>query len=352
MSTSLRIAICTTQVPFVYGGNEVLVEGLREALVARGHKVAVVALPYKWHPRPQIVTSALAWRLVDLAEANGEVVDVVICTKWPSYVVKHPKKVTWLVHQFRQAYDWFGTPLSDFTSFQDDIRVRRIVSKMDRKTLGESRKIFTISQNVANRLRRFNDLEGTPLYPPLRSGLALEPGPYGDYVLSLNRLDAAKRVDLLLDALALAPSVRAVVAGTGPDADALKRRASKLGIAGRVEFTGFISDEEASRLYGNARAVYYAPVDEDYGYGAIEALQAARPVITTRDAGGVLEFVEDGVTGLVTPPEAAAIARSLLRFSSNAEEAARLGVAGRERVSGITWDKVVDALLGAALQEL
>jgi glycosyltransferase involved in cell wall biosynthesis len=351
MPTSLRIAICTTQVPFVYGGNEVLVEGLRDALLARGHRVAVVALPYKWRPRTHIITGALAWRLLDLTEANGEVVDVVICTKWPSYVVKHPRKVTWLVHQFRQAYDWFGTSLSDFTGLPDDVRVRHIVGKTDRRSLAESRKIFTISQNVANRLLRFNHLEGTPLYPPVRSGLELEPGPYGDYVLSLNRLDAAKRVDLLLDALALAPGVRAVVAGTGPDADALKRRASKLGIAGRVEFVGFVSDEEASRLYGNARAVYYAPVDEDYGYGAIEALQAARPVITTSDAGGVLEFVEDGVAGLVTPPEAAAVARSLLRLSSNADEAARLGVVGRERVSGITWDKVVDALLDAALRE-
>ena len=343
----LHIALCTAQVPFVYGGNEVLVEGLRDALLARGHKVEVVALPYKWYPREQLVSSALAWRMLDITEANGQRIDVAICTKFPSYVVRHPCKVTWLVHQFRQAYDWFGTPFSDFTNSPEDVRIRRLITRMDTRTLSESKRIFTISRNVAERLRRYNGLEGTPLYPPLRSGLILEPGPYGDYIFSLSRLDAAKRLDLLVEALALAPGVRGIIAGTGPDAEALKRRAARLGIADRVEFAGFVSDEQASHLYANARAVYFAPVDEDYGYGAVEALTAARPVITTNDSGGVLEFVEDGVTGLVAPPEPAAIAQAITRLMSNPDEAARLGSAGRERVKGITWDNVVDTLLGS-----
>jgi glycosyltransferase involved in cell wall biosynthesis len=332
----------------VYGGNEVLVEGLQDALLARGHKVAVIALPYKWYPRSQIVSSALAWRLVDITEADGQPVDVAICTKWPSYVVRHPCKVTWLVHQFRQIYDWYGTPMSDFTGTPEDVRIRRTLQDMDRTALSESRRVFTISRNVADRLRRFNGLEGTPLYPPLRSGLRLEPGPYGDYILSVNRLDAAKRVGLLLDALALAPGVRAVIAGTGPDADALKRKARDLGIADRVEFAGFVSDEEVSKLYANARAVYYAPIDEDYGYGTVEALTSARPVVTTTDSGGVLEFIEDGKTGFVTLPDAPAIARSIQSLMANVDDAARLGNAGRDRVADLRWDKVVDILLSSA----
>jgi glycosyltransferase involved in cell wall biosynthesis len=344
----VRIALCTAQVPFVHGGNEVLVEGLRDALTERGHSVAVIALPFKWYPHEQIVSSALAWRMLDITESNGEQIDLAICTKFPSYAVKHPRKVTWLVHQLRQVYDWFGTPLSDFTNSPDDVRLRRLIMRIDRNTLSESRRVFTISRNVAGRLRRFNALEGEPLYPPLRAGLDLRPGPYGDYIFSMGRLDAAKRTGLLLDALALAPGVRAVVAGTGPDAAALKRHANSVGIAERVDFAGFVTDEQASRLYAGARAVYFAPVDEDYGYGAVEALAAARPVITAADAGGVLEFVDDGVTGLVTPPEAEAVARSIARLMDHPEEAARLGEAGRERVAGITWDRVVDALLSAA----
>lgn len=346
MAQALRIAICTAQVPFVYGGNEVLVDGLKAALLARGHKVAVVAMPYKWYPRPQLISSVVAWRMIDITEADGQPVDLSICTKFPSYAVRHPNKVTWLVHQFRQAYDWYGTPMSDFTGSEEDVRTRRLIHSMDRKTLGESRKIYTISRNVAARLRRFNGLDGTPLYPPVRSELDLTPCPYGNYIFSLNRLDAAKRLDLLLEALPYAPGVKAVIAGTGPEASNLKRLASRLGVANQVEFAGFVSDAEASRLYSNARAVYFAPVDEDYGYGAVEALTAARPVVTTSDSGGVLEFVEDGVTGLVTPPDPQDIGHALQRITSNAEEAERLGKAGRSRVENITWDRVVDTLLG------
>ncbi len=348
MSEPLRIAICTAQVPFIYGGNEVLVDGLRDALLARGHQISVIAVPYKWYPRQQLISSALAWRMLDITEADGQRVDLAICTKFPSYMVRHPNKVTWLVHQFRQAYDWFGTPHSDFTNSPEDTRVRRLVHRMDSTALGESRAIFTISRNVANRLRRFNSLQGVPLYPPVRQELSLQPGAYGDYIFSLNRLDSAKRLDLLLDALVLAPGVKAVIAGTGPQAEALKRHTSRLGLIGRVDFAGFVSDAEASQFYANARAVYFAPVDEDYGYGAVEALQAARPVITTTDAGGVLEFVEDCATGLVTPPDAPSLSRAIMRLMQDEEYASTLGRAGRERVANITWDHVVDTLLGAA----
>jgi len=286
--------------------------------------------------------------MVDITESNGQKIDLAICTKWPSYMVKHPNKVTWLVHQFRQIYDWFGTPMSDFTNWPADVQVRRTIIDMDGKALAESRRIFTISRNVASRLKRFNGLDGIPLYPPVRSGLDLQPGPYGDYILSVNRLDAAKRVGMLLDALAAsAPGVRAVIAGTGPEAESLKRKARHLGISEHVEFTGYASDEEISRLYANARAVYYAPIDEDYGYGTVEALTAARPVITTDDSGGVLEFIEDGKTGLVTAPDPKRIARSVLRLMEDSREVDRMGAAGKARVSNLTWDHVVDSLLGA-----
>ena len=190
----------------------------------------MIALPYKWYPRPQIVSGALAWRLVDITEANGQPMDLAICTKWPSYVVQHPCKVTWLVHQFRQIYDWFGTPLSRLHRHaRGRAHPPHRCSEMDRTALLESREIFTISRNVADRLRALQRPGGHAPLPAFAPGLRLEPGPYGDYILSLNRLDAAKRVDLLLEALALAPGVRAVIAGTGPDADALKRKAARPG---------------------------------------------------------------------------------------------------------------------------
>jgi glycosyltransferase involved in cell wall biosynthesis len=345
----LNIALCTAQVPFVRGGNEVLVDGLAAALRARGHNVAEIALPFKWYPRASFQGSVLAWRLLDITEANGAPVDLAICTKFPSYVVQHPRKVVWLVHQYRQAYDWFGTPLSDLTASPEDVRFRRWLAALDRTTLGEARARFAISRNVAGRLRRFNGLDATPLYPPLRPGF--HPGPAGDYVLHLNRLDAAKRVDLLLQAAALLPPgapLRYVIAGDGPDRAALERRAGALGLGERVRFAGRVSDAAAVDLYAGARAVYYAPVDEDYGFATVEAFASGKPVITTTDAGGVLEFVEDGVTGWVTAPEPAAVAAALAQVGADPAACAARGEAGRARVAGITWDEVVDTLLAAA----
>jgi glycosyltransferase involved in cell wall biosynthesis len=343
---SKRILICATQVPFVRGGAELLVEGLRDALRERGHEVDVVGLPFAWQPHDRIGRSALAWRLLDLASANDRPVDQLICTKFPSYAARHPRKVVWLVHQHRQAYDWYGTPFSDFANTAEDRAVRDLLLRMDRKTLGEARRLYTISRNVGARLRRFNGLDSAPLYPPSRYAARLRAGPHGDYILSDARLDAAKRLDLLLRALARTETpVRGIFISTGPERERLERLAADLGLGARAQFRGYVPDEELIDLYARARAVYYAPFDEDYGFTTVQALAAARPVVTTADSGGVLEFVEDGVNGFVVAPEPAAIAARLDALWADAGLAARLGSAGPARVAGITWERVVEALL-------
>ncbi|MCS6938367.1 MAG: glycosyltransferase family 4 protein [Roseiflexaceae bacterium] len=341
-----RILICTAQVPFARGGAELLVEGLRDALCERGYTVDVVALPYAWQPHDRLMPSALAWRLLDLEHVNGAPVDQIICTKFPSYAARHARKVVWLVHQHRQAYDWYGTPLSDFVNTPEDRAIRDQLLRMDRTTLGEAQRLFTISRNVAARLKRFVGLEAQPLYPPSRYAGRLRAGPYGDYLLSDARLDAAKRLDLLLHALARTRQpVRCIFIGAGDDRARLERLAADLNLGARVVFRGFVPDDELIGLYAAARAVYYAPFDEDYGFTSVQALAAARPVITTTDSGGVLEFVEHSVTGLVASPEPDAIAAHIDALFDGVDLAARLGAAGPARVADITWDRVVRALL-------
>ncbi len=343
---SRRIIICNAQVPFVRGGAEYLVEGLRDALVAHGHQVELVNIPFAWRPTERIVESALAWRFIDITHVNGEPVDQVICTKFPSYMVHHPRKVVWLVHQHRQAYDQYGTPLSDLLNTDDHRAIRDAIFRMDRRGLGEARTLYTISRNVSHRLQHFNRLGSTPLYPPSRYANQLRAGPYGDYILSAARLDAAKRLDLLLEALALTRNtVRAVFVGSGPDRTRLEKLAARRGLGDRVRFAGFVDDATLIDLYAGARAVYYAPVDEDYGFATVEAFGAARPVVTTTDAGGVLEFVEDGVNGWVVPPEPAAIAVRLDGLIADDALAARMGHAGATCVRDITWERVVRSLV-------
>ncbi len=342
-----RILVCAVQVPFTRGGAELLVEGLVQALREHGHQVEVVQLPFSWAPdKEEIVKGCLAWRLLNLSRVNDRPVDQIICTKFPSYVARHPHKVVWLVHQHRQAYDWYGTSYSDFTYREEDREVRQVIRRLDRRCLGEARRLFTISQNVSRRLAHYNALRSTPLYPPSRYRDRLYPGPYGDYVLYVGRLDRAKRVHLLIEALGrVREPLRAVIAGEGPERRALEALARQEGVAERVRFAGYVGEEELVSLYAGARAVFYAPVDEDYGYATVEAFHAARPVVTTDDAGGVLEFVIHQQSGLVSPPDPATIAQHLEELAGDIHLAERLGEAGRRRVEGITWEHVVRSLV-------
>ena len=342
-----RILICATQVPFVRGGAELLVEGLRDALRERGHVVDVVSLPFAWQPHDLIGRSALAWRMIDLTQVNDVPVDMVICTKFPSYAIRHPRKVVWLVHQHRQAYDWYGTPFSDFANTPADRAIRELLLRIDRVTLGEAQRRYSISRNVAARLKRFTGLDAIALYPPSRYTGQLRSGPYGEYILSDARLDAAKRLDLLLRALAqTSMPVRCIFISTGPERERLEKLANDLQLGQRVQFRGYVSDHELIDLYANARAVYYAPIDEDYGFTTVQALAAARPVVTTEDSGGVLEFIRDGVNGFVTPAQPHMIAARIDALMADPGLAARLGSAGPAQVAGITWQRVVDTLIG------
>lgn len=345
---SARILICGTQVPYSSGGAELLIDSLEAELARRGFDVERVLLPFAWQSREQILRSALSWRMLDLTEAGGRPIDLVIGTRFPSYVVRHPNKVVWLIHQFRQVYELRGTRFSDFGDLPGDPEVVEMIRRIDRRALSEARRLCTISANVAARLEGFVGLAGEPLHPPPVLADRLRPGPFGDYVFSVGRLDEMKRFDLLLSALARCTSeLRCVLAGEGPERERLEALVSELGLDERVELVGRVDDERLIELYAGARAVYYAPYDEDYGYVTVEAFKAGKPVVTTDDAGGVLEFVRDGENGFVCAPGSAdRIAAALDRLAEDEDLAARFGRAGRERVGGIGWDHVVERLTG------
>ncbi len=346
----MRICVCGVQTPFTFGGAELLVQSLVEQLRARGHQADTVMLPFTWPNRTQLFKSSLAWRLLDLTAAEDGRIDLVIATRFPSYLVKHPNKVVWLVHQLRQAYELAGTTYSDFKGTPRDRRVGEMLRAMDTRTLAEARRVFAISKNVAARLERHNGLRVEALYPPPRLTGRLRPGPLGDYVFSVGRLNQIKRFELLVKAMKHARSeVRAKIAGTGPERDDLAELIGKLGLEDRVELLGWVDDDRAVELYAGALAVYYAPFDEDYGYVTVEAYQAGKPVVTLADAGGVLEFVRDGENGFVCPPGAPAeVARRLDWLYEHPEEARRMGEAGAAAVRDVDWDHVIDRLLGAA----
>jgi glycosyltransferase involved in cell wall biosynthesis len=341
------VVVCEARVPFVQGGAELAVGRLVDQLRLQGYRAERVAVPFKWYPKEQLLAQIAAWRLVDLSESNGLPIDAVITTKFPTYFARHPRKVTWLFHQYRAIYDLCGTPYSEFDHTEADVRLRDKLMTLDDEALAESKRIFALGRTVANRLSRYNGLDAEPLYHPPPLAERLKAGPFGDYVLSVGRLEANKRVDLIVRSLAhVDRRVRLVVVGDGPLRGPLEAAAADAGVADRVTFAGRVADAQLVDLYAGALAVAFPPFDEDYGYVTLEAFLSGKPVITTADAGVPLEFMEDGVTGLVTAPDPEAFGVAVGRLHADRRLAADLGAAGLERARAITWSGVVDRLIG------
>ena len=333
----MDIVVCGAQVPFMRGGAELHMENLVSAL-GRHHRAELVRLPAAWE-KDRLFDSALAWRLVPLDA------DLVIATNFPSYYARHPRKVVWLFLHHRGAYDGADAAWSDIGVDDDSLETQRLLSDWDVRALEEAEHIFTTSARVAHRLALYNGLAAEPLYhpPPLHD--RLHTGPLGDYVFCPTRLEHNKRPQVVVEGLAQTTSgARAVLAGRGSLGDELVRRAKDLGVDDRLDLPGFVSDEELVALYAGCRAVVYAPFDEDYGYVTLQAFYAAKPVITASDSGGVLEWVDDGVTGLVTDGSPEAIADAIDRLAADDTLARRLGEAGRARVADLGWDAVVERL--------
>jgi glycosyltransferase involved in cell wall biosynthesis len=341
----MRIAVCAPQVPFTRGGAEIFADDLVAALNERGHEAELVTVPFKWYPGQRVLSQAFLWRLLDLTESDGRPIELVIATKFPSYAARHPNKVVWLLHQFRQAYELDRTPLGQFGESAEERATRRAVQRLDRVALGEARKVFATSRNVAERLERGTGITAEVMpHPPQELPYRTES--YDDFVLSVGRLDRAKRHELLLEALAADPSLQCVIVGDGPDRERLHEVARRHGLDGRARFAGRVDEEELAALYARCLAVYYAPVDEDFGMVPYEAFLAEKPVVTTTDAGGPLEVVADRRTGLVCEPRAAALAAACSWLREHVDEAKNWGRAGKEIARAVSWDGTIARLLG------
>lgn len=344
----MRIVLCTVQVPFVRGGAEYHFDNLYTELNRRGYDVEYVKIPFRWYPPQEIINHALAWRLLDLTESNGTKIDGIIAQKFPSYLIKHNNKVVWLLHQHRAAYDNAYTQYDDLVPYGSlgEI-VRKKVHQMDNTALGEAKKIYTISQNVTNRLWKFNRIHSEALYhpPPLMGQYYCEL--YENYIFYPSRLDSMKRQDLVIKAMKYVNrDLRLKLSGSGPLKDELMKMAHDWGVDDRVDFLGHVSNEELLKLYSHSFCVAYTPVDEDMGYVTMEAFLSKKPVITCSDSGGSLEFVEESKNGYIASPSPKDIAAKINTLYES-EKYRVFGNNGYKKIKGmdLSWDHVIDKLL-------
>jgi glycosyltransferase involved in cell wall biosynthesis len=347
----MRILIATVHVPFIRGGAEVHAEGLRDALRAEGHEAEILAVPFKWYPPERILDHMLACRLLDVTEVMGTPVDLLIGLRFPAYLIPHPNKVLWILHQFRTAYELWDHQLGDLIYAPNGVEVRDAIRQADRQFIALAQAVFANSANVAARLKYFCDIEAAPLYHPPPNAEEFYTCEAEDYLFFPSRLCLPKRQSLVLEALAHTKQpVRVRFAGAADQPTyrgELKSLARKLRVHNRAEWLGEISELEKRELYARALAVVYPPIDEDYGYVTLEAMLASKPLIVASDSGGPLEFVRHEETGLIAEPQATSLAKAFDRVWQDRTAAKRWGEAGRGlyKRMDITWSRVVRKLL-------
>jgi glycosyltransferase involved in cell wall biosynthesis len=348
----VRVVVANAQTPFVRGGAEMLADSLMAALAEAGHEAELVTMPFKWYPAERIPEAMLAARLMEVGEWAGGSIDRLIALKFPAYLMRHPDKVLWLLHQYRGAYDLWGSEIGDLFNAPDGRPVRDSIRLADNTLIPEARAVFTISRNVSDRLLRFNNIKSRPLYHPPPNASAFRWEAAEDFLLCPGRINPSKRQDLVVEALLLCrEKVRVVFTGAvdaAEYAEGLQRRCATTGLGDRVCWSGRVGEDAKISLYARCLGVLVPPVDEDYGYVTLEAMLSAKPVITTTDSGGPLDFVLDDETGFICPPTPSALARAMDRLWQERARAKALGDAGYARYQnlGLNWQGVIQELLG------
>lgn len=390
--------ICPADPGGARGGAESVWAGLAEAIETHTkNRAEVVALP---SPESNFVELIDSYRL--FAQLDVSAFDVVITSKYPAWMIQHPRHVLYMFHPLRGLYDEFNRidlmtralhglprcdprPEPDLAALQqraadlaghnaaiellDDLAdavrrhgpdhdafrfpgpwVRDIIVALDRVALSPQAvvKHACISRTVAERVGYFPPaVVPTVIYPPSGlTGFHCEPGT-GFFTAS--RLDAPKRLDLLIEAMAVVEAdIPLRIAGAGREADRLAELAAD---DPRIQLLGPLDDRALVDEYASALAVPFIPIDEDLGLITLEAMASSKPVITADDSGGPLEFVVNEVNGLVTQPSRFALGTALDRVAQNPDLAQRWGRAGQLRARRVTWASCVHKLLAGVVEQ-
>lgn len=341
------LAIATSSPAGVEGGHLVIARSLVAAARDCGHDARLVITPD--HGFGRLSRSYReTWR-TDISQIDGVKVDQVISLRYPSYALRHPAHVCWLNHTMREYYDlWpqWSQKISRRNRAKERVR-RTLVRAADAWLLTSNvTKLLAQSRTIQRRLIDELGIRPEVLWPPPPQKAYRCDG-YGDYIFTISRLTALKRIDLLIRALAepAARGVRAVLAGEGEERATLECLAAELGVSQRVTFLGRIDDETMLNHLARCRAVSFTPFAEDYGFVTVEAFASRKAVITSRDSGGPTELVADGKTGFVCDPTPAALAQALARISDDVALAERLGTSAAEKAAELSWPEAVKRLV-------
>jgi len=343
----MKIGVISSMVPHIDGGYRMFVNQLVPELERAGHVVEVVWLPFSSDPKTML-SEMLGFRMMNL----DDIFDLVICCRPPAHVVKHRRKVVWFIHHERVFYDLWDSEHNTIPKSAYWKGFRAQLMRADTKCLREAHAVFSNSQVVADRLMAFNAIAAEVLYPPLAGDVQFDSNAHGAELAFVCRIEEHKRQHLAVKAMSFTKSpVRLRIAGRSQNPNYLESLQSFVELnrlRDRITLDHrWISEGEKRHLLANALGVVYIPVDDDsYGYPTLEGACAERPIVTVSDAGGVGEFVEDGISGLITAPTPEALGEAFDRLWDDRMLAAKLGEGALRRINelSIRWDHVVARL--------
>ena len=339
----MRILISSIQVPFIKGGSQLMTEGLRDALLRAGHQVEILTMPFKFFPESEVLKATEGWLKQDLNQFNGYTIDRLISLQFPAFYANHENKTLWLMHQHRAVYELYD----EKNASKDLKKLKNEIKKYDDKILPSFKKRYAMSKTVAERAKRYNGIDSVVLYhPPFNEERFYNKEPF-NYLFFPSRLEELKRQYLLIEAMRYVKTpVKAIIAGEGGQKVRYQKMIEEYDLKERVSLIGEITEEEKYTLYARSLGVFFTPYDEDYGYVTLEAMLSCKPVITCKDSGGVLEFVEDGTNGFVLSNSPFELAEKIDFLYENRKKAKEMGRAGYEIYfqKNISWDNVVSKL--------
>ena len=385
----MKIAIVApSPVPFTLGGAELLFLGMQNSINKNtSHQCELIKVPVNENNFWDLIDSYYKFYQLDLSYF-----DMIISTKYPSWMLKHQNHTVYMVHHLRGLFDTYHFCNEAYavssklrTGLVEEVLdlihngnkseknvdnvfeklfelkkeqkkydketfkfpgpfIREIIHFFDEYALAPDRvnRYLTMSNNVKKRADYFPpNVQVDVNYPPSKIE-NFECNSYS-YLFTASRLDGPKRIDLLVKAMNYVPhNVKLKIAGTGPDEEKLKKMAEN---DHRIEFLGFMSEDELIKLYSDSLAVLFIPYDEDYGLITIEGMMSKKLVITAKDSGGPLEFVKDSETGYIVEPEPQKIAEKINYLIENPDAARTMGFAAYQDVKNITWKSFASQLV-------
>lgn len=370
-----RVLMITTDYPPIRGGISSMAWHLAVDLSRRGHEVEVVAPAWTGHLNHDPEDPCRVFRTPGYG--LGYLRGLPLLARAFSRLVLRPPDLVLPMNVgygglamallramgIRVPYAMFAYGL-EFARFRGSPLMRRLYRRVYEQAL----RVWAVSDDTRRRLEEFGVRRTVEvLYPGVELDRFSPEGPDFRHLLNLegrpvlgtiSRLVERKGHDLVLRALPRVleamPDACYLVVGSGPDRSRLEALAGQLGVASAVHFVGEANEEALADWLRTfdvfvlaSREIPASGHVEGFGIVLLEAGACGVPVIGGR-SGGVVEAVEDQVSGLlVDPRDPDDLARALLELLGRPDRARALGAAGRRRVEErFTWEHVLAPVAG------